>query len=254
MDGNLIFDTHAHYDDAAFDSDRDELLSSLPERGVCGVVNCGTDVKTSAVSLALAEKYPFVYAACGIHPEECEKIQPGDFAALTSLLQRERAVAVGEIGLDHHWDIPNELQREIFERQLKMAVQLDLPVIVHDREAHGETLELLKKYRPKGVLHSFSGSVEMAKDVLSIGMYLGFGGAVTFKKAKKVLEVLEVVPFDRLLLETDCPYMAPEPYRGRRNDSTFIKFAVERIAEVKGVDPGYVISESRQAAKTLFGV
>ena len=248
-----IYDSHAHYNDEAFDEDRDGLLSSLPEKGICAVINCGTDLASSEFSLSLAGKYSFIRAACGIHPHEASAC-PGDYLeALKELLKRENCVAVGEIGLDYHYDFsPRDIQQKIFEEQIILAKELDMPIIVHDREAHEDTLRLLRKYKPKGVVHCFSGSAETAKETVALGMYIGLGGAVTFKNARKPLEVAAAVPDDRLLIETDCPYMTPVPFRGRRNDSGFIPYAAEVIALVRGVSPEAVLELTRQNANALF--
>ena len=248
-----IFDSHAHYDDSAFDSDRQELLASLPSLGVCGVVNCGTDLKTSLISLELADKFPYLYAACGIHPENIGDSWEYELEEIKKLLIGEKCVAVGEIGLDYHWDtVPRELQKTVFEKQLQIADTVKLPVIIHDREAHGDTLELLKKHKTMGVMHCFSGSVETAKEILSLGMYIGIGGALTFKNAIKPVEVVKMVPQDRLLVETDCPYMSPVPFRGKRNDSSKIKFVIEKIAEIRNENPQDVADYTSENAKKLF--
>ena len=252
---NNIFDSHAHYNDAAFDSDRDDVLNSLNEKGVSNVINCATDYNSSLISLSYAEKYPFIYASCGLHPEDIKDGYEDELEKIYPLLNEKKCVAVGEIGLDYHYDeIPRNVQIDVFSRQLIKANEMDLPVIVHDREAHADTLELLKKYRPKGVLHCFSGSVEMAREALKLGMYLGFGGVVTFKNAVKSVEAAEFVPLDRILLETDCPYMAPVPYRGKRNDSSLIKFIAERIGEIRGIDAQTVINEANKNTKRLFNI
>ncbi len=231
---NNIFDTHAHYDDNAFDTDREALLQGLPEKGVVGVISCGTDIASGSANLALAENYGYIYAACGIHPEQAPDMEDGDYDRLLLQLEHPKCVALGEIGLDYYWDIPKDVQLEVFERQLEIAVRLDKPVIVHDREAHADTLSLLKKYKPRGVMHCFSGSVETEREILNLGMYVGFGGAVTFKNAVKPIETVKYAPADRILLETDCPYMAPVPFRGKRNDSSMISYVAEKIAGIRG--------------------
>lgn len=252
---NNIFDSHAHYNDPAFDADRDEVLNSLGEKGVSNVINCATDYNSSLISLSYAEKYPFIYASCGLHPEDIKDDYEDELEKIYPLLIEKKCVAVGEIGLDYHYDeIPRNVQIDVFTRQLIKANEMNLPVIVHDREAHADTLELLKKYKPKGVLHCFSGSVETAREVLNLGMYLGFGGVVTFKNAVKSVETAKYVPLDRILLETDCPYMAPVPYRGKRNDSSLIKFAAEKIAEIRGIDAQTVIDEANKNTKRLFNI
>ena len=250
-----IFDSHAHYNDEQFDIDRDSLLASLPEAGITGIVNCGTDVKSSLDSIEMAEKYPFVYAACGYHPEAAAEADDAKLAEIEKMLSHKKCVALGEIGLDYHYDfVPKDIQLEIFEMQLQIAVRNDIPVIVHDREAHADTLALLKKYNPKGVLHCFSGSVETAKEVLSLGMYIGLGGAVTFKNAVKPVEVAAMIPLDRLLLETDCPYMAPVPKRGKRNQSDYIEYVAEKIAEIRNISARELLDVTAENAKRLFSI
>lgn len=251
-----IFDTHAHYDDEAFDSDRDEMLSSvLPKSGVCGIVTAGTNVKTSITSAELAAKYDYIYFAAGIHPEDAADMQDGDIDRIAEILKNnKKAVAVGEIGLDYHWEIDRALQKNIFERQLVLANELDLPVVIHDREAHADTLELIEKYRPRGTVHCFSGSAETAKELISLGMYLGFTGSVTFKNNKKSPAVIEAIPNDRILVETDCPYMAPVPLRGKRSDSSMINLTLQFIADIKGLTPNEMGHITAQNARKLFGI
>lgn len=250
-----IFDTHAHYDDSRFDEDRDELITGLSENGVSHIVNCGCDLKSSLTTVALAEKHDFIYAAAGVHAHEAEEATEEDLNAIEKLYTNKKVVAVGEIGLDYHYDFsPRERQLEIFERQLIIANKLNLPVIVHDREAHEDTMNLLKKYKPKGVVHCFSGSAEMAKEIVKLGMYIGIGGAVTFKNAKKPVEVVEYLPLDRLLLETDAPYMTPVPFRGQRCDSAHIAYTAEKIAQIKGIDVQELIDICNENAKRLFRI
>ena len=248
----LIFDSHAHYDDAKFDKIRAELLAELPAHGVCGVVNCGCDTASSKAALALAEKYPFFYAAVGIHPEN---IGGGEVTEIEDLARRKKCVAIGEIGLDYYWTDDNkDRQRALFEEQLVLANRLNLPVIVHDREAHADTLELLKKHRPKGVVHSFSGSAETAKEILNLGMYIGIGGVLTFKNAKKLPEIAAALPSDRFLLETDAPYLAPVPYRSKINNSALILLVAEKLAELRNTDCESILQNSRNNAEKLFGI
>ena len=252
---NNIFDSHAHYDSEAFDADQKELLNALQQQGVCGIINCGTDIASSLVSLELSDEFSFVYAACGIHPHEAEGCKQGYLSVLKKLCMEKKCVAVGEIGLDYHYDFsPREIQQKVFEQQLVLAKELDLPVIVHDRESHEDTMTLLKRYKPKGVVHCFSGSAEMAKEVLKLGMYIGLGGAVTFKNARKPLEVAAMVPDDRLLIETDCPYMTPVPFRGKRCDSSFIPYTAEKLAEVRNTTAENILDITRKNANTLFGL
>lgn len=252
-----IFDSHAHYDDNRFDSDREELLSRvLPEKGVAGVVNMGADFQGCRDTLALTERYEYFYGAVGIHPENARDLPENWLDLLREMLRRPKIVAIGEIGLDYHWldECPKDRQREVFAAQLELSRELDMPVAVHDREAHGDTLELLKRYRPQGVLHCFSGSWEMAREVLSLGMYLGLGGTVTFKNARHAVEVAKNMPLDRLLLETDAPYLAPEPCRGRRNDSSLIAHVAERIGELRGESPETVLRAGEENARRLFRI
>lgn len=250
-----IFDTHAHYDDEKFDEDRAEVLSFVKSNGVNRIIDCGCDLKSSLSAVKLSEKYDFIYAAVGVHAHEAEEATETDFSEIRKLYTLEKVIAVGEIGLDYHYDFsPRDRQIEVFERQLLLANEWNLPVIIHDREAHEDTLRLLKKYRPKGVVHCFSGSVESAKEVLALGMYIGFGGAVTFKNARKPVEVAKYVPDDRLLLETDCPYMAPVPFRGKRCDSSMIAASAEFIAGVRQVDTQTLINQCHDNARLLFGI
>ena len=250
-----IFDTHAHYDDERFNEDRDELLSSLFEGGVSQIINCGCDLKSSLTTIALAEKFPNLYAAIGVHAHEASDCTNEDLAKIENLYSHKKVVAVGEIGLDYYYDFsPRERQIEIFRQQIELANKLGLPVIIHDREAHEDTLNILKELRPKGVVHCFSGSVEMAKEIIKLGLCIGLGGAVTFKNARKPLEVAEYLPLDRLLLETDAPYMTPVPFRGKRCDSAHIAYTAEKIAEVKGIDVQELIDICNENAKKLFAI
>ena len=248
-----IFDTHAHYNDEAFAEDRDAVLSALPDRGVTGVINCGTDVHSSEECRLLAERYGFAYFAAGIHPEDCGNETLAALTDIERLLRHKKCLAVGEIGLDFHYPEPaRETQLAFFEAQLQLANDCNKPVIIHDREAHGPTMELLRRYRPKGVLHCFSGSVEMMREALALGFHIGLGGAVTFKNARKAVEVAKEVPADRLLLETDCPYMAPVPHRGKRNDSSLIAHTAAFIAELRGVSPQTLTDACTENANALF--
>ena len=250
-----IFDTHAHYDDEKFDEDRESLLESLPSKGVVNIINCGCDLQSSLKSIEFTEKYDYFYCAVGIHPSNITDASYEELDKIKELYRRDKCVAVGEIGLEYHYDfVPKDLQLDIFEKQLRLANELDLPVIVHDREAHEDTMNLLKKYKPKGVVHCFSGSVEMAKEVLKLGMYIGLGGAVTFKNARKPLEIAEYLPSDRLLLETDCPYMSPVPFRGQRKSSDLIAFSAKKIAEVRNTDTQQLINIAAENAHRLFKI
>ena len=249
-----IFDAHAHYDDRWFDEDRRSLLSSMPQNGVSYVVNASVDLATAKTAIGYAERYPFLYACAGIHPENLDGLPDDYLAQLTELLKHPRVVALGEIGLDYHWDIPKAEQNRVFEEQLKLARELDVPVVIHDREAHGDVMALVKKYQPKGLMHCYSGSVEMLKEVLKLGMSISLGGTVTFKNARVPVEVAQAVPLDRLLLETDAPYLSPVPYRGKRNDSTKIAYTAEKIAELRGMEPQELIDLTTENAKRLYGI
>lgn len=250
-----ITDTHAHYNSSAFAEDMENMLTSLPEAGIFRIINCGVDVESSVESLEMSEKYGYVFFAAGIHAQECADKDISDIDRIKALLGHKKCCAIGEIGLEYHYDCaPKEKQLRFFEEQVKLAKEFDMPVIVHDREAHGDTLSVLKKYQPKGVLHCFSGSVETAKEILDLGMYIGLGGAVTFKNAKKPVEVAKFVPDDRLLFETDCPYMTPVPFRGQRNDSSFIKYTAEYIAELRDTDAQSLIDITTENAVKLFGL
>lgn len=252
---NNIFDTHAHYDDEQFDSDRSELLASLTGKGITGVISCGVNAESSKANIDLSEKYPFIYAAVGYHGLNTEDLTEDYLEILKDLIKHEKTVAIGEIGLDYHYEKETrDIQLKIFREQIELANEYDLPVIVHDREAHEDTLNILKELKPKGVIHCFTGSVEMAKEIVKLGMYIGLGGAVTFKNAVKPVEVAKFVPENRLLIETDCPYMTPVPHRGKRNDSSLIPYTAERIAEVRGVTAQEVLNLTAENAKTLFNI
>ena len=249
-----IFDAHAHYDDRWFDEDREALLSSMPSNGVSYIVNAAVDLATAKTAIEYAEAYPHMYACAGIHPENLEGLADDYLDQLNELLKHPRVVALGEIGLDYHWDIPKEAQHRVFEEQLILARELDVPVVIHDREAHGDVMELVRKYRPKGLMHCYSGSVEMLKEVLRLGMSISLGGTVTFKNARVPVEVAQAVPLDRLLLETDAPYLSPVPFRGKRNDSTKIAYTAEKIAELRKMDAQELIDLTTENAKRLYGI
>ena len=250
-----IFDSHAHYDDEQFDVDRDELLGSFKEKGISGVICCGVNIETSEFAAELSHKYDFIYSAVGFHPLDNDKYKDGDLERIKELAKDEKCVAIGEIGLDyHHEKDSREHQLILLEKQIQLANELDLPVIFHDRESHEDTLNILKKYKPKGVLHCFSGSVEMAKEIIKLGMYIGLGGAVTFKNAVKPCEVAKFVPSDRLLIETDAPYMTPVPFRGKRCYSLHIPYTAEKIAELRGVSAQEILDLTNENARTLFNI
>lgn len=234
----ILFDSHAHYDDRRFDKDRDALLSGLPKNGIGYVTNIGADLPSSRRSVALAEKYSFIYAAVGVHPHNADDMVPQDLDELRKLLQHPKVKALGEIGLDYHYDhSPRMVQMERFAQQLELASQEGMPVAIHEREAARDCLDILSHFdahKNGGVLHCFSGSLETAKVLIERGFYLSFTGVITFANARKSHEVIKWMPLDRLMIETDCPYLAPEPHRGKRNDSTMLHHTLEAAAEILG--------------------
>ncbi len=234
----MLFDTHAHYDSRQFDADRDQVLSALPGQGVGLVVNPGCDLDSSRQAIGIAERYPFVYAAVGVHPEDCAGWQDTDVDELRSLAAHPKVVAIGEIGLDYYWkeNPPREFQQRVFRAQLALARELDLPVIVHDREAHGDCLSIIREFpQVRGVFHCFSGSAEMAKELVGLGWMISFTGALTYKNARKAVEAAQAVPLDRIMIETDSPYMAPVPCRGERCHSGLVRHTCQRLAELRGI-------------------
>lgn len=233
-----IFDSHAHYDDEAFDEDREQVIMEIKEAGVIGVLNCGSSIEGARKSLELAEKDEMFFAAVGIHPEYADKLDKEMLDEIRNMARSKRVKAIGEIGLDYYYEEnpPREVQREVFRKQMALAEELVLPVVIHDRDAHEDTLNIIREYpKVKGVVHCFSGSVEFARECLKEGYYIGVTGVVTFKNAKKIVEVVKEVPLDRLLVETDCPYMAPTPFRGKRNRSDYIPYILEEMARIKDV-------------------
>lgn len=252
----MIFESHAHYDDEAFEEDRDSLLQSLKENGIEYVINVGASMESSYSTLQLARKYPFLYGAVGVHPSDTYPLTERDMEKLKDMAADEKIVAIGEIGLDYYWDEPDrEIQKNWFKRQLLLAEELNLPVIIHSREAAKDTLDLLHamdsgQYR--GVVHCFSYSAEIAREVIQMGFYIGVGGVSTYKNAKKLVEVIQEIPLNRILLETDCPYLTPVPYRGKRNSSLYLPYVVEKIAEIKGVTTEEVERKTYENALLLF--
>ena len=250
-----IFDSHAHYDDERFSGILEETLRQVRGNGVAYILNAGCDLASSHAGVELARRYPFFYCAVGIHPHDASSWSPAVREELTALAAEKKVVAIGEIGLDYHYDFsPRGQQREAFEAQLILAQELGLPVIIHSREATADTLALLQKYRPRGVVHCFSGSAETAREILALGMYLGYTGAVTFKNARKILDAVRVTPDDRLLLETDCPYMAPVPFRGKTCTSDMIAYTAERIAQLKDMDPQKLIDLAHENTRRCFSI
>lgn len=253
----MIFDSHAHYDSSQFDSDRDALLRSMEEKGVGRVITVGATLKSCRDVVELAQTYPHVYAAVGLHPDEVGDLNEETFAFVKEQCQRDKVVAVGEIGLDYYWDKEShETQKKWFIRQLDLARELQLPVMIHSREAAADTMELMKEHANglPGVIHCFSYSPEQAREYVKMGFYIGVGGVVTFKNGKKLKEVVAEIPLERILLETDAPYLAPVPHRGERNSSLYLSYVVEEIATIKGVTPEEVIAVTEQNAKELFGI
>lgn len=252
----MIFDTHAHYDSGAFNADRFDILASMPDNGVELIVDPGCDLESSIQAIELAERFDFVYAAVGWHPEDIDKLTPDGMHELEGLAEHPKCVAIGEIGLDYYWDAGHKQeQKELFCRQIELALRLDKPVIVHDREAHGDSLEMVCRYPElRGVFHCFSGSAEMAAELLKRGWYLGFDGPITYKNARKAVEVLEMCPLDRIVIETDSPYLTPVPNRGKRNDSTQLRYVTAKIAEVKGMSAEEIERLTFENGRRLFGL
>ncbi len=252
----MYFDSHAHYDDERFDEDRESLIQGLREKGVDFIVNAAADMKSCHTSLALAEKYPFIYSSIGVHPHDVKDLTDADIEEMKQLAAHQKVVAIGEIGLDYYYDnSPREDQRKWFKVQLELAKELDLPVIIHSREASQETFDIIVESGVKeGVIHCFSGSYELAKEYVKRGFYIGVGGSLTFKNAKKTVEVVEGIGLEHILIETDCPYLTPVPHRGERNDSSYLKFVVEKIAQIKGISMDEVAKVSTENAKKLFRI
>ena len=254
----MIFDTHAHYDDEQFDTDREALLLGMAEQNVGTIINVGASLDGCWRSVELAHQYPFVYAAVGVHPDEVGDLNDQTFARLRETARtEEKVVAIGEIGLDYHWDVqPHEVQQHWFVQQMDLAKELDLPIAVHSRDAAKDTFDLIaaRGKNQRGVIHCYSYSKEAAQEFLKMGFYFGFGGVVTFKNAKKAVEAVEAIPIEKILLETDCPYMAPEPNRGKRNYSGYLPYVAERIAQIKQMTAQEVIDITNANARKLFGL
>lgn len=254
----MIFETHAHYDDKAFDEDRENLLLELYQNGITTIINVSSDLASIKRTLSLAEKYPYIYGAVGVHPSDSGELTEETFLELTKACQHEKVVAVGEIGLDYYWQEPEkEIQKKWFERQLLLAQEVSLPVIIHSREAAKDTLDMMRALHAEksgGVIHCFSYSKEMAAEFLKLDYYFGIGGVVTFQNAKKLREVVAYLPIDKILLETDSPYLAPVPNRGKRNNSGNIPYIAQELAQIKGVSYEEIIAATRQNSERLFGV
>ena len=256
---SMIFDTHAHYDSGSFNADRYETLEAVHAAGVGLILDPGCDARSSRMALDLAEKYPFVYAAVGIHPEDMDKYDLESYAEICEMARHPKCVAIGEVGLDYYWEKDAEkrqLQQRVFLRQLDLARQLHLPVCIHDRDAHGDVLELLKREGKglRGVLHCFSGSWEMAREIFRMGWFIGVDGPLTFKNAAKLPEILRQAPRDMVLVETDSPYMAPTPMRGKRNEPAFVRYVAEKIAALRGLTLAEVAAATTRNAETLYGL
>lgn len=251
----MIFDTHAHYDDEQFDSDRAELLGRMNAGGIGTIVNAGSSVASWDKVLRLTEDYPFIYGAVGVHPDEVGELDEESFARMSVLLDREKIVAVGEIGLDYYWDKEkHDIQKEWFVRQLLLAREKGMPVIIHSREAASDTMEIMRKHAGgmNAVIHCYSYSVEMAREYVKMGYFIGIGGVVTFKNSKKLKEVVREIPMESIVLETDCPYLAPEPFRGKRNSSLNLPYVVQTIAELKDTTADIVIQKTEENARRLY--
>ena len=254
----MLFDTHAHYDDKRFEDDRDVVLKSLSGLGVSNVMNIGSSMKTSLSSVKIANEYDFVYASVGVHPSETGNLTDADMDKLIKLSKNEKVKAIGEIGLDYHYlpdDVPPETQKLWFKKQLDVAKEVNLPVIIHDRESKGECLDILINEKiSNGVVHCFSGSAETAKRILDLGMMISFTGVLTFKNARKAIEACSVIPLDRLMIETDSPYMAPEPHRGERNFSGYVEFVARKMAEIKNISYEEIVKITDKNAKRFFNI
>lgn len=254
----MLFDSHAHYDDEKFEPDRPEVLERALNRGVSLVLNAASDIETSKKSILLAEKYPYIYTAVGVHPHNVEEAGENAVHELKALSGGKKVVAIGEIGLDYHYDFaPRPLQREWFSRQIGLARELGLPIVVHNRDSHQDVMDVIKAENARdtgGVFHCYSGSVEMAKELLELNFYISFGGVITFKNSRRAAEVVEYLPEDRLLIETDCPYLAPEPYRGKRNESAYIIEIARKVAEIRKTTLERVAEFTMENAKRLFRI
>jgi TatD DNase family protein len=254
----MLFDSHAHLDDEQFDPDRQSLIDSLPKRGISYVVNAGADLDSSGRSIELSEQHSFIYAAVGVHPHDAREMRDSDLDTLLKLAAHSKVVAIGEIGLDYYYDnSPREVQRKRFEDQLNLALKADLPVIIHSRDAHNDTMDILKAYSSglKGcVLHCYSGSWEMAKIYVNMGFMISLGGPVTFRNAVKAVEVAQKIDMNYMMIETDCPYLAPHPHRGKRNDPGLLYLIAERIAEIRGMKAEEVAQITLKNACRFFGI
>lgn len=251
-----LFDTHAHLLDNRFDKDRESLIGALPGSGLVGMIEVGTALKDSRAAAKMAAEKDYIYAAAGIHPHEAEDASPGDLSEIEELARQPKVIAIGEIGLDYHYDFsPRDIQKKIFERQLDLAQRIGVPVILHMRESTQDMMSILRAFKGiRGVMHCFSGSAQTAEQCIDLGLCISFTGTVTFKNAKKTVEAAKVVPLDSLMAETDCPYLSPEPMRGRRNDPTNVQYVLRKLAEIKGVSFEEMCEINIQNAKGLYGI
>lgn len=254
----MLFDTHAHLDDEKFDDDREKVIEDCRAEGVELILNAGSNIATSLKSISLANKYDFIYAAIGVHPHDAKDMDEDTAGVLRELAKNPKVKAIGEIGLDYHYDFsPRDIQKERFAEQIELAKELKLPIIIHDRESHEDILYIMRKHGAKevgGVLHSFSGSAEMAKECMKLNFYISISGPVTFKNNKKTIEAVREVPIDMLLIETDSPYLTPEPNRGKRNYPGYVRYVAEKIAEIKGLSYEEVAKKTMENGKRLFGI
>ena len=252
----MLFDTHAHLNDPAFDPDREELMAGLAGKGIGLVMNAGCSLESSRDIIQMAEKYPWLYASVGSHPDSADEVNEEVIEEYRKLCSHEKVKAIGEIGLDYYYeDIPREIQKQAFRMQMALANELDMPVIIHEREAHDDGMRIVKEFpKVKGVFHCYSGSAEMARQLVNMGWYIGFTGVLTFKNARKAVETAASIPLERIVLETDCPFMAPEPYRGKRNDPGYLPKMAEKLAEIRDISVDEAIAVTTENAKRLYRI
>ena len=250
----MLFDTHAHMNDEAFDQDREQMILGLPEKGIQYVMNVGCSLHSSGDCIKMAETYPFVYASVGTHPDAAAEVDEAVVEAYRKMAQHPKVLAIGEIGLDYYYEsVPREIQQKAFRMQMQLARELQMPVIIHERDAHDDAMRIVKEFKDvTGVFHCYSGSAEMARQLVNMGWYIGFTGVLTFKNARKAVETAERIPLDRIVLETDCPFMAPEPFRGKRNDPGYLYRMAERLAEIRGITPEEAQAATLENAKRLY--
>ena len=252
----MLFDTHAHMNDEAFDTDREEMILGLPEKGIGYVMNVGCSLRSSGDCIAMAEKYPFVYASVGTHPDAADEVNEEVIEKYRQMAKHPRVLAIGEIGLDYYYEtVSREVQQKAFRMQMELARELRMPVIIHERDAHDDAMRIVKEFKDvTGVFHCYSGSAEMARQLVNMGWYIGFTGVLTFKNARKAVETAERIPLDRIVLETDCPFMAPEPFRGKRNDPGYLYRMAQRLAEIRGITPEEAQAATLENAKRLYRI